>query len=248
VKHPLPEIYQQLINRVGQYRTLREELAHDYQSSLFKGANRAMVRLSITLHPREEGYGGTVLLAQGGEEEWLRTVAEPVVQGLWWALADYRLKDFALVIHDLETAVSGNAGPLLTELAARAVRQAMREASLQAHDVPGWQPVEQEAAQETGEPPEDEAEFVMSGAERRAAREARRRRRREEEMNPRRAAPPSPGDERRRGGGVEGRSPRERRRSVRPAAPGSRDDRRKPRDEGSRDRPDRAPRRDDRKS
>jgi hypothetical protein len=248
VKHPLPEIYQQQIDRVGQYRTLREELAHEYQSSLFKGQNRAMVRLSITLHPREEGYGGTVLLVQGGEEEWLRTVAEPVVQGLWWALGDYRLKDFALVVHELEAAVSGNAGSLLVELGARAVRHAMREASLQAHEVPGRQSPEEEVAPATSEPQDGEAEFVMSGAERRAAREARRRRRREEEMNPRRAAHPRAGEERQRGRSSEGKPPRERRRSDRPATPGSQGERQKPRDEGSRSRPDRPPRRDERGS
>jgi hypothetical protein len=178
LKHPLPAIFQQEINRLGQYRTLEEEVISEYESSKLQGLKRATLKLTFTLHPRERGYGGTVSFLQPGTDESFQEVAAPVAQGLWQALASFRLVDFALVIHDLEVTLIGDASELLPDLAGRAARDALHESPFQVHNVPGW------TAPEPSIPkPVELHRSGLTGAERRAKRDAEREAARQREAS-----------------------------------------------------------------
>jgi hypothetical protein len=150
MKHPLPVIFQEEIRRVGQFRTLRKELYHDFSSTLFRDSNRAILRLVFTLHPRHKNYGGTLVFMEGSHARiaWVREARIVVAQGLWNALAKFRLVNFGLVIHKMEIATSGDAPPLLIELGTRALREAMTKAEIESHTLPGWQKPIKEAKDE----------------------------------------------------------------------------------------------------
>lgn len=135
MKHPLPPQLLDEIRRTGGFRTLREELVYDYQSSLFRGPNRALLEISLTLHPRDRSYGGSVLFVQPDPDEALDRIAPLVARGLWEELARVRLVNFALVVHEMTGAISGDADELMVELGRRTLRHALHEAHLQSHQL-----------------------------------------------------------------------------------------------------------------
>lgn len=154
MKYALPTIYEEELQRIGNYRTLQEGLAYEYESTLYRGSNRALVRLSLSFHPRERGYGGTVSFA-GAESEAMQGAAAQLAKGMWQALAEFRLVHFALVVQDMQVATSGSSEPLLVELGERAIRHALNEARFQTHPLPGRSlPTDESGARHRHTPPE----------------------------------------------------------------------------------------------